>query len=95
MLTPGTLSPRRRSGARRGTADRARRSVAENVARAVAVAVHLGDEVVDGVETLLAAEVLDELHRGLLAVEVAVEVEQVRLEERVLLVVVEGRAAAE
>ena len=46
------------------------------------VAVHLRDEVVDRVEPLLAAQPLDEPHLDRLAVEVAVEVEHVGLEQR-------------
>jgi hypothetical protein len=40
------------------------------------VAVHLGDEVVDRIEALVVTEALDERDPGLLAVEIAVEVEE-------------------
>jgi len=55
----------------------------------------LRDEGVDPVELALAAQEVRELDPGVLAVEVAVEVEQVRLEQRVVGVLVERRAATE
>ena len=61
----------------------------------VAVAAHLGDERDRRVELQLVAQVGDELHPGDLVVEVAVEVEQVGLEQREGLVVVEGGSAPE
>src|SRR5690242_5872032 len=64
---------------------------AEEAPGVVAVATDLDDEVVDRVELELVAQAVHELDPGHLAVEVALEVEQVRLEQRVRLVVVEGR----
>src|SRR4051812_40993582 len=55
----------------------------------VAVASHLRPQVVDRFELALVTEVLDEAHFRLLAVEVAVPVEQVRLEQAVRLGFVE------
>src|SRR5690349_25176558 len=46
------------------------------------VPVHLLHERVDGVEALLAAQAVEELEPQLLPVDVAVEVEQVRLDEQ-------------
>src|SRR5690349_9172864 len=71
------------------------RGDAEAAAGVVAVAADLDDQVVDRVELLLVAQVVDELDAGDLAVQVAVEVEQVGLEQRERLVVVERRAATE
>ena len=59
------------------------------------VVVELRLERVDAVELALAAQEVAEADLGLLAVEVAVEVEQVGLEQRVVGVLVERRAAAE
>ena len=57
-------------------------SVSDQRADLVHVAVHLLDQRLDGVEAPLAAEALEELQPQLLAVEVAVEVEQERLDEQ-------------
>src|SRR5262245_25073838 len=56
----------------------------EDAAGGLDVLGDLLDEVVDAVEALLAAQALDEAHRGGLVVEVALEVEEVRLEEGVV-----------
>ena len=59
------------------------------------VVAELGADGVDAVELALAAQEVLEADLGLLAVEVAVEVEQVRLEQRVVGVLVERRPPAE
>src|SRR5687767_11273702 len=63
--------------------------------RGLDVPSYLGDERVDGLEALLTAEAPHEADPGPLAVQVAVEVEQVGLEQRRVSVRVEGRAPAE
>ena len=59
------------------------------------VVLQLADQRIDAVELALAAQEVGEAHLGPLAVEVAVEVEQVRLEQRVVGVLVERRPPAE
>ena len=59
------------------------------------VVLQLGDQSVDAVELALAAQEVGEAHFGALAVDVAVEVEQVGLEQRVVGVLVERRPPAE
>ena len=66
-----------------------------SVRAAVDVVLQLRDERLDAVELALAAQEVDEPHLGPLAVEVAVEVEQVGLEQRVVGVLVERRPPAE
>src|SRR3954453_10984818 len=56
---------------RRGNRGMRCSAVAERAAGLVAVAVHLGDEVVDRLELLLVAQVQHELHPRFLAVQVA------------------------
>ena len=59
------------------------------------VVLQLGDQGLDAIELALRPQEIDEPHLGRLAVQVAVEVEQVRLEQRMIGVLVERRAAAE
>ena len=66
-----------------------------SVAGVLDVVLELGDERVDAGELALAAQEVGEPDLGPLAVEVAVEVEQVRLEQRVVGVLVERRPAPE
>ena len=66
---------------------------AQNFAGLDAVVLHLGDERLDAVKLLLAADEAVEGDLDLLAVEIAVEVEDEDLEQR--RAIVEGRAPAE
>src|SRR5687767_1551270 len=68
---------------------------AERGARVLHIELELGRDRVDALELALTAQEVGELHLRLLAVEVAVEVEEVSLEQRRVGVGVEGRAAAE
>src|SRR5262245_24933273 len=60
-----------------------------------AITLHLREEIIDRVELLLVSQVLDEAHLGSFAVQVAVPVEQVCLEQAVRLRLVELRPTAE
>ena len=67
----------------------------EQLASVRDVEFELGDDRLDAVELALAAEEVGEAHLDVLAVEVVVEVEEVRFEQRRLGVLVERRAPAE
>ena len=70
-------------------------SYASSVAGVLDVVAELGADGVDAVELALAAQEVLEADLGLLAVQLAVEVEQVRLEQRVVGVLVERRPPPE
>ena len=72
-----------------------RARLGEQLAGVFDVVAELGADRVDAVELALAAQEVLEADLGLLAVEVALEVEQVRLEQRVVGVLVERRPAPE
>src|SRR3954471_18746827 len=80
---------------RRPSAGRSSSARAEDPAGRGDVLAHLLDQLLDAFEALLPPEPLDEPHRGGLVVEVALEVEEERLEEGRVGVGVEGRPAAQ
>jgi hypothetical protein len=69
--------------------------LADDAAGGFDVVVELGDEGFDAVELSLAAQEADEANFGALAVDVFIEIEQMRFEQRMIGVLVERRTPAE
>src|SRR3954468_18658621 len=90
-----TRARARKRAQRADVSSRTKRSDAEGVAGVLDVVLQLGDERVDAVELALAAQEVREADLRPLAVQVALEVEQVGFEQRVVGVLVEGGTAAE